>query len=182
MAVLPGYRRAPGTSRGYISPTGQRLSRRQYDKVVAAAGLKQSMAPQRYAIQVRAQRVYNRLVNALARLKRAVLGEKAPGKAALRQSAEMKQIKRDIRAATKRKPGQPLSPENAVKLRDALKRAGLRDNVPDWVPPGLSDAYKKGKVSRSRDVKRHGRAALPGGQLRRKGKGKGAGIRTARGH
>jgi len=37
-----------------------------------------------------------------------------------------------------------------IQLRDALVRLGKRENVPDWVPPGLSDKYRTGKLRRDR--------------------------------
>lgn len=162
MAALPGFRRASGTSRNYIGPSGQPISRRQYDKLVAAAGLHKPVTPQHYAKQIRQQRGYNRVLQSYLRQQRGkgVTGAKGKplGAGEARQSAEFKAIVRDIKSSTKRKKGEKQTEANAAKLRDALKRAGLRDNIPDWIPPGLSDAYKRGKITRSRQLKRYGYA------------------------
>src|ERR1017187_394420 len=147
MAVLPGWRRLSGASRRYQGPEGQIISRRQYDVLVSAAGAHKPMSPVRLATQTRAQRVYARLANAFQRLKRA-LGFKGT-KREVRSSAELKSIIRDMKRANKRTLAQRRSgltgrtPAQVALLIDALKRAGLRDNIPDWVPPGLSDAYKR---------------------------------------
>lgn len=163
MAVLPGYRRLPGTSRNYQAPSGEVISRRAYEARVTAANARTSMAPTRYATQVRAQRGYNRVLQAYAKKQRAA--GKAAGKKQLRESAEFKGIVRDIRTAAKRPKITKANPtgrrtlEQDMKLRLALKRAGLRDNIPDWVPVGLSDARKKGLIRRSRDIPRKFRYA-----------------------
>lgn len=42
VSALVGWFRERGTRRGYVGPTGERLSRRQYDKLVASAGGRKS--------------------------------------------------------------------------------------------------------------------------------------------
>lgn len=163
MAVLPGYTRLPGTSRNYRSPSGEVISRRAYEGRVTAANARTSMAPTRYATQVRAQRGYNRVLQAYAKKQRG--SGKAAGKKQLRESSEFKAIVKDIRSAAKRPKITKDNPlgrrtlDQDMKLRLALKRAGLRDNIPDWVPVGLSDARKKGLIRRQRDIPRKFRYA-----------------------
>jgi len=140
--TLPGYKREAGGARGYITPTGARISRRQYDKIAHAVAGVAKMSPQRYARQVRAQRQVNRNLEALARVKRAgaVPGEKV-SKIDLRKSEEFKRASRDIKARGR-------SAEAEGRRKGALKTLGLRQGIPDWVPVGLSDRYRAGKLRR----------------------------------
>lgn len=152
MAVLPGFARLPGTARNYRGPDGKKYNRREYEKLVTAAEARTKITPQRAARETAARRQYARLLNAAAKLDRDAGGK--GNKAALRGSAEFKRNVRDLRAKGK-------STATLVKKRDALKRLGLRNKIPDWIPPGLSDQYKRGKIKRARDLKRYGFTKLP---------------------
>lgn len=162
--TLPGFKREAGSARGYVHvASGQRLTRRQYEALKVAHGAKETMTPQRYAKQVRSQRGYNRVLHAYVRKARA-RGQRGTdgkplGKGEARQSAEFKSIVRDIRAGSRRPKSGQRSEAQDVLLRAALKRAGLRDGIPDWVPVGLSDARRKGLIKRRRDIPRKFRFA-----------------------
>lgn len=149
--TLPGFKREAGSARGYIhTASGQRLSRRQYEALKEAHGARQPISPQRYAAQVRAQRGYNRVLNAYVRKRRSEGVTIDKGTA--RESAEFKAIVRDVRRGAKKPKSGPRTQAQDMILRLALKRAGLRDGIPDWVPVGLSDARRKGKIRRRREI------------------------------
>jgi uncharacterized protein YukE len=143
--TLPGFKRERGGTRGYIAPNGQRLSRRQYDKLAHAVAGKASISPQRQAIQTRAQRNYNRLLSQRARELRQE--GKTVNKAEIRKTEDFKQLIRDLKA--KDKPGEHSQRVND-RRRSALEKIGARQGIPEWVPVGLSDRYRKGKLRRDR--------------------------------
>lgn len=140
--TLPGFRREKGAARGYVNiETGERLSRRQYDKLVSAQGQHGKLDAQREAIHVRSQRNYNRLLSDYVEQRRRT--GKPITKSEARKSDEMKRIIRDIKAKGS-------SAEAERKRRTALELTGNRQGIPEWVPVGLSDKYRKGKLRRSR--------------------------------
>lgn len=99
-----GYTRERGGARGYVNDlTGERLSRRQYDKMVAVAGNRKQMAPQRAEKQGGPQqRQYNSLLSTYVKSERAK-GHKI-NKQQARKSDEFKRAVKMIR--TKRKIGE----------------------------------------------------------------------------
>jgi hypothetical protein len=74
---------------------------------------------------------------------------------ATRQNADVKAAVRDLKTAkaddiiAQQTPKGQMSPKQ-IRLRNALVRLGKRDDIPDWVPPGLSDEYRRGKLRRDR--------------------------------
>jgi hypothetical protein len=144
--TLPGWHREKGTGRGYIGPDGERLSRRQYDAMAHAVAGKGAVAPERVAKNVAGLRRYNRLVSARVELERS-RGEKATRKT-VRESAVFKQAVRDLKTAK--------GPGNGAmnQRREALKTIGLRNKIPDWVPVGLSNRYRQGKLRKTSAVLR----------------------------
>jgi hypothetical protein len=148
--TLAGYKRLPGAARRYVNTaTGEIIADRQYRKLTAASGRKTSISPQRLAIQRRAQRNYNRLLNEYTKTERAKGTKRQDGrpidKASVRKSAEFRSIISDLKL-------KPTTPENRRKRRDALKRAGYRAGIPDWVPVDESPDYKSGKLKRWQQV------------------------------
>jgi len=147
--AYPGYQRIPGTARNYVNTsTGAIITDRQYRKLGAKAP---PVSPRRRAIQVRAQRNYNRLLNDYVKEQRAhgatsinSKGQVVPlTKADARKRAEMKQIIADIKISAQ-------TPAGEARRRAALTAAGLRKGIPEWVPVGLSGRYKAGKLRRDR--------------------------------
>lgn len=99
-----GYKREKGGVRGYINEkTGERLSRRQYDKMVSAMGAHKAMPAPRKAKQAGPQqRQFNSLLETYVRSERAK-GRKI-NKIEARKSDEFKRAIKMIR--TKRKIGE----------------------------------------------------------------------------
>lgn len=153
--TLPGFKRLPGASRRYSTPTGAVISDRQYRKVVEAQGAKGTFSAQRQAIQVRAQRQYNRLLSKAAT--RAREEGRPASKADIRKSAEFKQAVQDVQE--RRRKGQPYTEAQEARKRRALETLGYREGIPAWVPVGLSDRYRAGKLRKSRIPKAYRTAA-----------------------
>jgi hypothetical protein len=153
--------RLPGADRRYHnSDTGETLSRRQYDKMREFEGERSKFDKTRLAKQVVAQKKYNN------RLKSYVQAERSKGreitKSQARTSAELKAINKDFKKLHKvvgtDKNGRPIlfrdTPEGRTHLRDDLVKLGRRNGIPNWVPPGLSDRYRQGKLRPSRVPKK----------------------------
>lgn len=143
--TLPGYKRLPGANRRYATPGGGVISDRQYRRIAHATAGKAPVTPERLAIQTRAQRNYNRLLSQRTRELRQE-GQSVT-KQQVRKSDELKQIVRDLKA--KDRPGQHSQAVND-RRRSALEKIGARQGIPEWVPVGLSDRYRKGKLRRNR--------------------------------
>lgn len=142
--TLPGFKREKGGARGYVNQaTGQRLSRRQYDKIAQSTAGKAPVPAQRLAKQANAQLHYNRLLSSYVARKRAE-GEPI-NKTEARKSPELKQAIKDLKTRGKTQAAE-------TKRREALKTMGLRTGVPDWVHVGDSGKKRKGRL---RNTKRY---------------------------
>ena len=153
-ATRKGYKRLRGASRNYLDEqTGEIISDRRYRALRAASGQKSTVSPQRHAIQVRAQRNYNRLLAKYVETERAkgAMSKNKQGKpvpltkAAARKSRVFKKaiadlgVKGDDLAARKRK-------------RHALVKIGYLRNIPEWVPYDQIADYANGAIERPSDV------------------------------
>lgn len=143
--TLPGWHRETGTGRGYVnSTTGQRLSRRQYDKVAHAVAGVAPMEPTHKAKAIRGLRNYQRVVN-----QKKAEAEAKGAKVSKRSIRNARETKDHYRELTK--PRGTRETEQAVnsRKRAALKALGYRKGIPDWVRPGDSQAFLAGKLQRS---------------------------------
>lgn len=151
--LMAGWRRLPGSSRRYIGPgtPAAGISRRQYDKIAAAAGARKPLDIVAQAKnRVKTSR-YKDLVADFITQKKSQGVVLKPSQA--RQSAEMKSIVKQLKAANKPAP-KKLTGDALLNYRRAknkkllkiLKELGRRDGLPDWLPVGFSDAYRRGKI------------------------------------
>lgn len=163
--LLPGYRREPGTARGYISPTGERISYRQYRADVTAADLVTHLDAVDLANARRKQTAFNDIINQMAKVRRRSLDnvienataagdpELAAELAEERRTLKSQLIKSDARKEALRdlkKFGHGDSAEARERTKLALIALGRREGVPDWVPVGGSDRFRSGKLRRDR--------------------------------
>lgn len=119
MAVLPGWKRLPGTSRNYVNTlTGAVLPRRQYEKLVTAAAARRSEPAPRRARVSKMQSQYNAMLESYVRSQRAQ-GNRINKKQA-RESAEFKRAVRMVR--TKRRIGET---DMQRQARQEARRMGL---------------------------------------------------------
>lgn len=159
---LPGYAREKGAARGYIGPGGERLSRRQYDKIAHAARGKAEKArenPSWYARVLRGVRQFWRRLGRYTDKRRAegadVERREARKEPAFREArASLAALKgrtgreQRLRTAGKKREANAYGAETRAMTRDALEAMGLRDGVPHWVPPGASEKGKRGEITR----------------------------------
>lgn len=180
-ALLPGWSRLKGAARRYQSPAGDIIADRQYRKIVGNAGARTSFDAPRLERQRAAQQQYNRLLSQAAARARQEGGAGSPGatKAELRKSQAFKQTVTDIKQHRKR--GRVWSQASEDKKRRALETLGYRAGIPAWVPVGLSDKFRAGKLRRDRIPKawRPGAVVTKGNVTRPR---KAGGKRTSRGH
>lgn len=156
--LLPGWRRVPGTSRQYINvATGQKVSRRQYDKFATAAGVRQPLDIAEKAKRRVKQARYQDLVEDFVAQKKSQ-GIKITKRQA-RSSKELKGLLGDLKKASKPAP-KKLSGEKLLDYRrkqnrkklNLLKKLGRRDGLPDWLPVGFSDRFRTGKIVKRSDL------------------------------
>lgn len=166
--------REPGTARTYIDlDTGTRLSRRAYDKMRELEGARTRYDLPRLARQQRAQQKYNDLVRQyseaeLDEVER--LLEEAQfqiDEGMIDDEDEAKTLLDDLfkrkRTAKKRARENPVFKRAIRELKTrgnskaandkriaALKVLGRRGGIPDWVPEGMSDRYRAGKLRKDR--------------------------------
>jgi hypothetical protein len=153
--------------------TGEILSRRQYDKLVGQAGLhtKKSLAAK--AKNDRIQREYERIVARYVDRQRELGVRGADGgeytKGEARKSADLKRHYQDLKQQGRKKPGKRTKADNAAYAK-TLKALGLRDGIPDWVPPGASAGYRRGTFDRGQ-VRNWNRSGPAGRAARSAGRG-----------
>jgi hypothetical protein len=173
------WKRLPGTSRRYQDEeTGQILSDRQYRKMRELLGQRKHFDLPRLAKQRRAQQRYNDLVKqfsqhiietAEAQLSEAERLLEEGGiedagfidedevydyieealtmkRRAKRTTMRHADFRRAIRTLKDRTPGK----EANDRRIEALKLLGRREGIPDWVPEGMSDRFRRGKLRRDR--------------------------------
>ena len=158
----PGpWKRLPGTSRQYKSAsTGLVLPDRQYRKFREFMGERATFTKTRLVQQREKQEVYNHRLKNYVQYQNTIGKKVTKGEA--RKSPEFKRISRELtdlnRVVGYDKKGKAIrlrdTPEGRLKLRDDLIALGRRQGIPSWVPPGLSDAWKKGNLRPSRIAKK----------------------------
>jgi hypothetical protein len=162
--------RERGTARGYIDEdTGIRISRRQYDRLRELAGKRTHLDLETLASRRRKSRAYYDVLNArhreitneaLSKLDTTKLNlieeqkalndlAKSIKKSELARSQEFKQLHRDLKKLSKKRPDQRTK-EDTTRLVDILEQLGRRDNIPKEVQPGESDYYRKGLMRRAK--------------------------------
>jgi hypothetical protein len=112
--------------------TGEILPRRQYEKLVTAAGTRKPISPQQYTAFTRGYRQYRQIVEDYVKFEKSKGNSIKIGDA--RKSPEIKLVITDLRT---RKPD---------RMKRALTFIGRRQGIPDWVPVGQSDAYRQGNL------------------------------------
>lgn len=159
----PRFRRVGGTSRNYVDTvTGKQYSRRQYDKLSekerrAPAKTKERVkkeAAKRAVyvdqIQSRTDMLRKQGVKVQVKHKNGTITERLISRGDVRNQAETKELirelkKKEVREKYKvgRKKGRdkPRTTEQNKRLKDLLKRMGLREGIPDYVKPGDSGKW-----------------------------------------
>jgi predicted CopG family antitoxin len=170
MARLEGFRREAGTARGYVTPTGERVSYRQYRALLKTAGRVEPLDLATLANRRVKQAAYNDVVKRAVERKRDQI-EKAIEfaeemgedetvedlqdelrtlKSATMKSAEFK----DALQTIKRRPPKNSTPAERFEFeqskKDALVLLGRRNGIPDWVPVGMSDRKRSGSLRKGR--------------------------------
>lgn len=169
-ARLQGFRREQGTARGYINAQGQRLSYRQYRNLLKTANAVQPLDLAGLANRRVKQGEYNDVVKRAADRRRKELEAslKAVRKAGDTNAAaaletDLRRVKSGIMKSEQFKADLALVKSHLPKSstpaerfafeqtkKDALTRLGRREGLPDWVPVGLSDKRRAGKLRRDR--------------------------------
>jgi hypothetical protein len=157
--TLPGWKREKGTGRGYIGPSGERLSRRQYDKLAATVAPKKPVDATWYARVIRGVRNFWRRLGKYtdkrraegASVKRAEARREGEFKAGLKELRALKgrtRKAREMRGRGHHGRAADYEARTRGRLTVALEKLGLRAGIPEWVPPGMSDEYLRGALKR----------------------------------
>jgi hypothetical protein len=157
-----------GTSRNYynddytpnmLGSKARPLSRRQYDNFRAEIGTKRVATPKEKLIQRVKQNAYNRRVKNYVDTKREQ-GEKITLREA-RNSPEVRAITKSFKRLNKtvKTPSGKTTnfrdtPDGRRELRDILIALGRRTDIANWVPPGLSERFRAGKLRKDRIPKK----------------------------
>lgn len=173
MAKLTGFKRLPGSSRRYVTGEGKELSYREYRSALAQAGLVRHLEGEALGKARQRQQQFNDIIRQMADVRRRAilkeiewqeeLGEEEAVedlKAELRgvkreaiRSPRRKEAMRDLRLSNEERETvggrrRYKTPEAEERARSALTALGRRENIPDWVPVGGSDAYRSGQLKR----------------------------------
>lgn len=161
--------RLPGSARRYLDTvTGKEISDRQRVNISREAGLIKRLDIARKANETRYRKEYqSRVASRVEQLrsqglnvgKRDVMRDpefKRLNKEARQSRAAAKKILRDYTGAS---DFSDLTPKqiaalkrNQDAMRSFLKFIGRRNGIPDWVPVGESDAYRKGRIKVPSDL------------------------------
>lgn len=155
---LGGYRRLG--DRSYLTPTGERISYRQYRNRLTAAGQVKPLDVARLANQRRKQRQYNSDIQRITDAKKRVIhneieNARAAGRMNEAEQAErrLRRIKREVIESGTRAEAMQMLRAHAHKPTEfdkeqtklALTLLGRREGIPDWVPVGGSDSWRQGR-------------------------------------
>lgn len=172
------FTRLPGTERNYRdNVTGKTVTRYQRDKIAEAEGMRSRMDVVRRANFRRQMAQYRSTVEQRERELRS--SGRDVKSIDVRRDPELKKLNQAARKARKRlrdtmkasaATGGDLNKMSAKQLRaananqqamkDFLKYIGRRSGIPDWVPVGASDDYRRGRLRRDRPLKKW-RALIP---------------------
>lgn len=162
---LPGYRRLAGSARKYATPTGETITYRAYRKALEAAGAVQHLDPADLANVRRRQRDFKDIVDQMVKVRAKELDARIEYAEELGEEEELEDLREERRTlrrsviqsgvrknalADLKKHHHKKNPESFEATVNALKALGRRGGIPDWVPPDLSDAFRRGKLRRDR--------------------------------
>lgn len=175
VAKLPGFRREAGSGRGYITPEGDRISYREYRNRLEGLGLVERLEPLELANQRQKQAAFNDVVRQMAKVRRESLERQAEAaeeigddeaaeeyrelakrtKSEAIRSPARKEALQDLKTfghdrVTRRGQRRLRTPEAEERVRRALETLGRREGIPEWVPVGASDKFKRGELKRPR--------------------------------
>ena len=136
----------------------QRRAQRRYNDLVYSASKKEMER-----LETQLEEVEDRITQSgraadrdLRNLRKEIKRQMGRLKGDTRTNPEIKAAVRDLKTAHRediKSVEQPAKGEMSAKqrrLRDSLVKLGKRDDIPDWVPPGLSEEYRRGKLRRGR--------------------------------
>lgn len=164
--LLTGYRRKPGKSRRYLTPSGREISYREYRKRAADAGQTRKLDLATLANVRRKRRNFQDDIEQIYSVQRRQLENRLEIAEAQKQDAltaalkkQRRTLRREIIQSGTRKRALEILHESAHEMKNghrnanydpeatklALKMLGRREDIPDWVEVGASDAFRRGR-------------------------------------
>lgn len=186
----PGFRRLPGPGRRYVSPAGEEISYRAYRDILERERLVQRLGAVELANARLRRREFQQIVNQMAKVQAEALDRAiAEGERAGLPRPELdllKKQRRTVRQTAIRSPERKSaidvlretnkqrtmsggrrtyrSSEAEERTKRALIALGRREGIPDWVPVGYSDQFKRGSFRRSNVPRRFRAGRIEGKQ------------------